>query len=239
MYLEKLTMNKFETITERVTTVVIPIGTTEAHGLHCPLGTDFMIPNHLVKLLEAQIGEDVLFAPTVNYGCSWNLGIYPGTINISSETMALYIEEIGNSLFSWGINNIIFLNGHGGNRAALQIAAQHLADSGANVLITNYWLDYMPQILEICSSRGHAGEDETSLILAITPELVEMDLATSNPNKPIGQIFSANISLETLANAMTGDARTATAAKGEAIYALVVENLIKLFNDFCQGIYVE
>lgn len=239
MYWAQLTMHKFEKFREDIEAVILPIGTTEAHGPHCPLGTDFMIPDHLAKMLNDAMPNNLAIAPTVNYGCSWNLGVFPGTVNISSEIMAQYIEEIGDGFMQWGIENIVFLNGHGGNRPALQIAAQHLADSGANVLLVNWWIDYMPQILTVCDSRGHAGEDETSLMLAIAPELVEMDLAIANNNKPNGQVFTADISYQTMVNALTGDATKASIEKGEKVFDLLAGEIVTLIDDFLKGKYVK
>ena len=239
MYLSALTMNKFKKYSQQMEAVILPIGTTEAHGPHCPLGTDFLIPERIAALIDSKMNSRILIAPTVNYGCSWGLKVFPGTINISTETMMRYLVEIGTSLLQWGLKKQVFLNGHGGNRPALRTAAQHLADAGAQVLVIDWWADYMPQILEICDSRGHAGEDETSVMLAIMPENIEMDLATANDNRAIGQIYTADISFTTLQNAMTGDATKATAEKGKQILKVVSNEIMRLIDQFSSGCYVK
>ncbi|QOR33816.1 creatininase family protein [Clostridium sp. 'deep sea'] len=235
MFLSTLNMHKFIKFQETVNTVIIPIGTFEAHGPHCPLGTDFIIPNKLVENINNELDDKIFVAPTVNYGSSWGLGVFPGTVNISNETMACYIEEIGNGFLTWGIDNIVLLNGHGGNGPALRIAAQHMADHGANVLVVNWWSDYMSDILEICESRGHAGEDETSVMLAITPEFVDMQYAPTNKNETIGKIYTADLAYKSMENAITGDATKASAEKGQKILAVVTKNIIDLLQSFMIG----
>ena len=237
MYLSTLNMHKFIELQETIETVIVPIGTFEAHGPHCPLGTDFLIPNKLVENVNGVLNDKIFIAPTVNYGSSWGLGVFPGTVNISNETMACYIEEIGNGFLTWGLKNIVLLNGHGGNGPAIRIAAQHLADHGANVLVINWWSDYMPQILEICETRGHAGEDETSVMLAITPEAVDMQYAPTNNNKTIGKVYTADISYKSMENAITGDATKATAEKGHKIIEVVTKEIIALLRSFMAGKY--
>lgn len=239
MYWSQLNMTSFKAIQGSIDTVIIPIGTTEAHGPHLPLGTDFMIPNHIASKLENNLGDKIIIAPPVNYGCSWNLGFYPGTINISGETMTNYIFEICQGFLKWGILNIVFLNGHGGNRPALQLAAQKAADQGAKVLLINWWIDYAEQIATICSGKGHAGEDETSAVLAIAADLVDMSLAKANWNKLRGQIFTKDISKLSLAHALTGDGSLGTIEKGRKIYDVVTKEIEELLEHFMAGDYLE
>jgi creatinine amidohydrolase len=238
MYLKNMTMSQFNNVKEELKGVIIPIGSTEAHGPHCPYGTDFLIPEELTNRL-AKDRNDVLIAPTINYGASWNLGFFPGTINISSETLTRYIVEVGNGFLKWSIDNIVIMNGHGGNSPAIRIASQHLADAGAKVLVIDWWIDYQKDILKICSSKGHAGEDETSVVLAIDETLVDMELAPTNKNVPIGQVYTSDISYTVLENAITGDATKATKEKGQKVLDMVVLKIEGLLNKFFAGKYTE
>ncbi len=237
MHLKHMTMSQFNNM-ENINGVIIPIGSTEAHGPHCPYGTDFLIPEEISNRL-ASLRSDLLIAPTINYGASWNLGFFPGTINISSETLTKYLVEIGSGFLKWSIDNIVIMNGHGGNNPAIRIAAQHLADKGAKVLVIDWWLDYQEEILEICTTKGHAGEDETSVMLAIDDTLVDMSLSLSNPNIPIGKVYTSKISNKVLENAMTGDATKATREKGEKVLSLVVAKIGELLDKYFAGIYTE
>lgn len=235
----ELSMQRIKELLGQVDTVVLPIGTTEAHGPHLPLGTDFMIPDHFCNYIERELGDKLLIAPTVNYGCSWSLSAFPGTLSVSGEVLAEYIAEICRSFVKWGLINIVFLNGHGGNIPALNLAAQKAADAGAKVLLINWWSDYMPQILEICDSRGHAGEDETSAVMAVAPELVALPEMELNLKKPIGRIFSSDIGTIAFTHALDGDPSGASREKGEKVFDIISKEIIALIQAFMQGKYVK
>lgn len=238
MYLSKLNMNQFNQLKESIKGVVIPIGSTEAHGPHCPYGTDFLIPDEIAKRLD-QSNESLLITPTINFGASWDLGHFPGTISLSSETLTKIITEVGNDILKWNLNNIIILNGHGGNNPAIRIASQHLANNGAKVLVINWWLDYQEEILKICESKGHAGEDETSAVLAIDSSLVDMDLAIKNTNIPLGKVYTSETPLVVLENAITGDATKASKEKGIEMLELIHEKVSQQIEYFLAGKYIK
>lgn len=238
MYLSKMNMNQFNQQKENIQGVVLPIGSTEAHGPHCPYGTDFLIPEEIAERLN-QSNKSLLITPAIKYGASWDLGHFPGTISLSSETLTKIITEVGNDILKWDLNNIIILNGHGGNNPAIRIAAQHLANNGAKVLVINWWMDYQEDILEICESKGHAGEDETSAVLAIDASLVDMDLAIKNTNIPIGKVYTSETPLVVLENAITGDATKASIEKGKKILELVHRKVSAQIEYFLEGKYIK
>ncbi len=238
MYLEKMNMNEFNEVKKRIKGVIIPIGSTEAHGPHCPYGTDYLIPNEIAKRI-GEINDSLMVVPTINYGASWDLGHFPGTISLSSETLTKIVTEVGKDLIKWDLDNIIILNGHGGNNPAIRIASQHLADNKAKVLVINWWLDYQQEILKICQSKGHAGEDETSAVLAIDSSLVNMDLAPTNKNTPIGKVYTSEIAYSVLENAITGDATKASKEKGLAMFEMVTDKVNEQIKYFLEGKYVK
>lgn len=238
MYLERMNMNEFKLKKDLLEGVIIPIGATEAHGPHCPYGTDFLIPDEFAKRIN-EYNDNLLISPTINYGASWDLGHFPGTISLTSETLTKVITEVGNGFLKWELNNIIILNGHGGNNPAIRIAAQHLADNGANVLVINWWLDYQKEILEICESRGHAGEDETSAVLAIDSSLVDMSLAPTNTNVAIGKVYTKKIAYSVMENAITGDATKASKEKGIAMLNKVFAKICNQIDHFIAEEYIE
>jgi len=238
MYLEKMNMNEFNLNKKNIKGVVLPIGSTEAHGPHCPYGTDYLIPDEIAKRVSKG-NNSLLIAPTINYGASWDLGHFPGTLSLSSETLTKIITEVGSDLLKWDLDKIIILNGHGGNNPAIRIASQHLADLGAKVLVINWWLDYQKDILKICQTRGHAGEDETSAVLAIDSSLVDMSLAPSNKNVPIGKVYSTELVHSVMENAITGDATKATKEKGIAMFEMVTDKVNEQIGWFLEGKYIK
>lgn len=228
MYMLNLNSDQFAEALERIDTAVLPIGMTEAHGHHCPLGTDVLIPRHFLELIEERMGEELIIAPEIPYGHSWNLAPYPGTIDISPTVFGDYVFEVGKGLAKWGVKKLVLFNGHGGNTPALTHVMERLADLGMTVLLINWWLDYASEILTICEGQGHAGEDETSTVLAINEALVDMSKANVNWNKAIANVRFPGIQLQTMENAQTGDATLASKAKGEAIFSLCTEKIIEL-----------
>lgn len=93
--------------------VILTTGSTENHGIHNPLGTDTMIPNKILELVEKQ--SDVLIAPTLPYGDADFHTEYTGTISIGSDLLEMVMERISDRLYDCGARHFVFLNGHGGN----------------------------------------------------------------------------------------------------------------------------
>lgn len=228
MKLLTISMDKFASFIERSDTVLIPVGTVEAHGHHLPLGTDVLIPNEIAEAVDARMGDRILLAPEVNYGHSWYLSIYPGTVDISSETLVNYLFEIGKGFLKWGFQNIIFLNGHGGNNPALTIVSEKLAAQGAKVAIINWWIDFRQEILEICEGQGHAGEDETSVIMAIDDGLVDKTKTRAHWVQLVANVTTKEIARTVYPDALSGDARLAAKEKGDRILDVVVETMVEL-----------
>lgn len=232
-----LNQARYKELIEKIDTVIIPIGTIETHGEHLPVGTDILIPEGLVTKIEEKMGEKVLVAPTVNYGHVWTLGAFSGSINVSSKILSEYISEIGKAFVAEGLKNIVLLNGHGGNIPALTIASEMIADvdSEVQVITFNWWLDFRQEILEVCQSQGHAGEDETSAMLALAEPHCDMSLARVNNNRLIANIKRQNIGLLSYQYGLSGDATKGTKVKGEKILDVVAQRIMGILEQIWQG----
>ena len=92
---------------------VIAIGSIESHGRHMPLGTDMLIPDKILELMEQKV--DILIAPTLPYGATDQLMGFPGTISLGLDGLTLVLTRITHALYRYGIREFIILNGHGGN----------------------------------------------------------------------------------------------------------------------------
>ncbi|MHB9146788.1 MAG: creatininase family protein [Symbiobacteriia bacterium] len=205
MRLAEQRSSTFDLLRQNPPVAILPVGTMEAHGMHCPLGTDTLIPEHLASRAEALRPDLLLVLPPVAFGHSWDLSGFPGTLDVAAETLTAYVADIGRSLVRWGIKDIILLNGHGGNAGALGIATERIADAGGRVALVNWWLDYSKQILTVCEGQGHAGEDETATMLAVNERLVNMAEASVNWAHPIVRIRETGIGTKAFKNAVTGD----------------------------------
>lgn len=239
MYIIEYTSDDFKKNSEKVDTVIIPIGSVEAHGHHLPLGTDIFSPRLFCHKVNEKIGDKVWIAPEVPYGQSYDLSIYPGTVTMPSEVMAEYVYHVGKSFYENGLKNIIFFNGHGGNITALSLAAEKLVPLGASVMTINWWLDFSEDILTITGGQGHGGEDETSAILYYNEGFVQMDKAMKNPNKQIIPVRFKDRGKTIFQDAITGDATLATVEKGEKIFKLLKDKIIDRVEAMQQGKYWE
>ena len=161
-----------ELVPGQVNTVILPVGTVEAHGTAC-VGTDNYIPETLAEGIAERI--NALIAPTVNYGITKSLYRYAGGITIEPDTYQCYVRDIADSLVKNGFKNIIVFNGHGGNNSALKnLAYEFHVETGRNIAVIHWW--------ELCDELdqkfwghpgGHAGTNEAALVQAVDPAFLD------------------------------------------------------------------
>jgi len=174
MYIEEMTTVELAREIERDPVVIIPIGATEAHGPHLPLGTDSFQPEAMATMLATRIGG--LVAPSIKYGHHSSTRNMVGTIGISFDTLRALLREIMMSLIEDGIHKIVMLSGHAGHvhLAALKVAAEEVVRSAPVkvMLLTDYDLAWEVSKEMGIEKDGHGGLVETSRIMAITPDLI-------------------------------------------------------------------
>ena len=182
--LERLTWPEVDArIREGVDAMLIPIGTTEQHGHHMPLDTDCFIARSL-SVRAAELGDEegvsILVAPTLNMTLSWYHMQFPGSIRLSTTTFFQVFREVCDSLERHGFDNLVAVNGHGGNAAALTVAVNHYFElTGRRVFLVQWWDLAADALAEVEGPMIHAEEAETSLAMALG-QRVELDRATSD-----------------------------------------------------------
>ncbi len=162
-------------VPEKIDTVIVPVGTIEAHGV-TPLGTDNIIPEAMAVPIAEEI--DALIAPTVNYGITRGLAGHPGTITITPEVFKAYMADILEGLAANGFRKIIALNGHGGQTNELKDALFATSrKTRARTMLVEWWVD-TDEVRNKHLERegGHGGSDETAAVMAIDSSLVRKDL---------------------------------------------------------------
>lgn len=156
--------------------LVIPLGAIEQHGPHLPTATDAVIIEHLVDRAAAAASVDVpvVVAPTLPFGSSDHHLPFGGTFSLSTETYLKVLKDIGHSAYASGFRKILFMNGHGGNHELAHLAARDIAREYAMDAGAGSWWQIAAESLQAWSAAGHtgyvpghAGELETSLMMAI------------------------------------------------------------------------
>jgi creatinine amidohydrolase len=153
--------------------VIVPVGTIEAHGA-IPLGTDTLIPEALAAELAPRL--NALIAPSVAYGVTNTLLPYPGSTTVSSSTFTAYLFEAAAGLIDAGFRRIVLLNGHGGQSSELAtVVARLWNEKRAYVIAVEWWgfADELSASIYPGTISGHAGIEETAMIVAIAPERVD------------------------------------------------------------------
>ena len=118
--------------------VLLCIGSTECHGKHLPLGTDTLIPEKLLELIEPK--TDVAIAPTLPFGACDTLADFPGTISLGTDTLYEVLTRITQGYRAHGVRRFAVLNGHGGNNPVLDRVAVDLYRQGCLLAELNWWL---------------------------------------------------------------------------------------------------
>jgi creatinine amidohydrolase len=214
-------------------TVVLALGATEQHGRHMPLATDALIGDHLAQLVADRL--DAFLAPTLRIGCSEHHVGFAGTISLSEETYHGIVGDLTYSLLRGGFRRIVLLPTHGGNFGPLAGALEKLDESSRahvsaltdlSVLFEIARLGEREYGVPLADGGLHAGEWETSMMLAIHPELVRMESAergfTGDLQEAIGSMFTGGVA-SISENGTIGDPAGSSAEHGERYWSAVVD----------------
>ncbi len=220
---------------------VLPLGATEPHNLHLPYGTDTLQVEAVAGLACERAhgrGARVLLLPALPYGTETNQMRFPLAMNLNPTTVAQVITDLVDSLAAHGIRKCVLLNGHGGNDLKWVLRQLH-RETPVHLFLCNWYKVASDRHGEIFDDPGdHAGELETSMILAHFPDLVAMDQADPGAVAPT-RFEAVNRGWADITrpwhllttNSGAGDPRPATAAKGHALTEAVVERLAGFLTD--------
>ena len=227
-----------QAIAAAVDTVVVPLGSTEQHGLHLPLGTDAILGEALGDRVARALGN-ALLAPGITIGCSEHHMDFAGSLTLSKETFSAVVADVCRSLARHGFGHIALIPTHGGNFAPLAKAVKTIRPelSGVNLIAYTDLMGFMNEIFRVSKTRkvtpeqagGHSGEFETSLMLSVRPDLVAMDEAQAgyvgDPFSIAALVFEKGFRAAT-ENGVLGDPGDASAANGEVYLAALTDLLV-------------
>jgi len=221
--------------------VIIPVGSIEQHGPHCPTDVDISIPYYLATEAAFRVNDyPIIVAPPVWTGFThFNMG-HIGTITVSLETYMAVLCDVCRSLKANGFERMIMLNGHGGNVAPTQAVSVKLAQEDVWALHITYWHMVDDEIKawgESDDTIGHGGEWETSLQLYLRGQMIALDKRTPNGLRPwfdnplVGRFAKWPERRREADEGVMGDPFKASAEKGERLFKLAVERLILACNE--------
>jgi len=197
--------------------LIVPLGATEQHGPHLPLGTDTAIALALAEAAAARL-PGAAVAPPLPYGSSGEHQGFPGTLSIGAAATELVLVELCRSATE-SFERVLLLSAHGGNAEPLLAAVARLRAEGRAV---RGWSPAW-------GGDAHAGRTETSLMLALAPARVELELAAAGNAAPLAELLPGLRAggVRPLApNGVLGDPDGASAAEGRALLEAAVSDLL-------------
>ncbi len=246
VFLGEMTDPEVRAALERTQTIIIPTGSTEQHGPHGPLLTDALVPTEVGRRVAERI--DALVAPPINYSLSYPHVGFTGVVHLRVPTFMSLIEDLCASFGSIGFTRIVFLNGHYDNTYAIAYACATAAErmpAGVRAFPVNYWdgmtADEAGEFFGPTTGL-HANRGETSAVMAINADLVDLDAANAElPPFPevtnqapvhTAFFFSAPGSVHRATHSGTwGDARESSVEYGQRYLDVVTDATVRLLDD--------
>lgn len=242
MRLERLRWPDVKALDFSEIVVIVPLGSIEQHGHHLPLNTDSAIISALAGRLEEMMPETVLLLPTLWSGHSTHHLAFPGTVSLWQDQYRSTIVDLCRSLVHSGARRIFLFNGHGGNDLPVRYAMREIKSlfpgrPDLHIVFASYWMIAAETLKSIRESgpggMGHACEMETSLMLHLHPELVDMTLARRDgprqdpPWRPVDMqcgapVYQVSEFHEISETGTVGHPDLATAEKGEKFFEGIV-----------------
>jgi creatinine amidohydrolase len=209
---------------------VVPVGSTEQHGPHAPLGTDVLTAEAVARAGVAAYDGEVVVAPAIPVGVAEEHRHFAGTLWVSEDTFREYVRETVASLAHHGWDRVVLVNGHGGNVDALREVCGRLTRHGDAYAVPFTWFDAVD-----APDMGHGGPVETSLLQHTDPALVDegtFDEAAEGGAERWGEwVSGVNVAYDTAEfseNGTVGDPREASAERGEALLDEASDALVAL-----------
>jgi len=237
--LEELSSKEAAEAASKGTVVIFPVGSVEEHGGHLPLCTDSLQSEYVA--LEVARKTGCLVAPPFRQGVCNAGRNFPGTMSIEFETLRLIARDTLSELVRNGFCRIIVLTGHAGSShmTALRLAAQEIVTRDAKMeekrktrimVLSDYDFAYdVKGQFKVDARDGHAGDIETSRVMAIRPDLVKGRGKTGFPQMPRFEVVPDPETY--FVGGLIGDPTAASQEKGQKINEYIIENVVKLVEE--------
>ena len=226
--------------------IVLPLGAIEQHGPHLPMSTDFVVAEAASKAAVDAVGEEVnaWLLPALPYTKSNEHAWSAGTMWLSATTLMSVLDDIGRSIASTQAKRVLFINGHGGNSALVQVMNRELRlKYGLQTFLAHPHMPADQGGSSAASELGmgiHGGMDETSVMLHLCPELVDMSLAVRRVPEKLadndhvrfgGKVAFGWLSNDFFPDGHIGDPTGATAEIGKKMFDSAVAGLCEAMRE--------
>lgn len=239
---KELTASEIGALAKRDAIVILPVASMEQHGPHLAVGVDTVLCEGVCRLAAESASPElpVIVAPTLWCGLAEHHMAFGGTFTFDLPTYRAVLLAFLTSIARHGFAKVLIVNGHGGNIAALSAFLPDLAiETGLKLCATTYFELAQPAIATVLEDQDrvrHACEGETSLMMALAPDLVRHDKLTAahgpahSTPRPLGvaRYRSFRSFSET---GVVGDARRASKAKGEKLAAVCRDAIVAVLKD--------
>ncbi len=244
--LEEMTREAAREAFDEGAMVVLPTGSIEQHGAHLPLMVDSAVVTHVARSAAERASAEVpvLVAPTMHYGVSHHHLPFAGTMSLTSHLYIESVKELVRCLYRHGVRRVVLLNGHGGNQNPNGVVAHDLVNQeGLEMALgqASYWTIASQALIAAGAGEvapgfpGHAGGFETSLMLALRPDLVRLD----QRRVPLATLTSSIHAVEhgafVRAGGTSDDAAGADLTAGQRLLEATVEAVARYLVEFYKG----
>lgn len=248
-YFPYLTWQQIQDMPNKENTVIIqPVGSIEQHGLHLPIIVDSAIGMGVLGKALSKLEKDIpaYALPSIYYGKSNEHWGFPGTISLSATTLLSVLMEMAESIYRSGFRKLVLMNSHGGQPQIMEIAARDIHQQHEDFMVFPFFTWRVPHIAkELVTEKEanlgiHAGDVETSIMLSLLPDVVQMDKAVCEypENLPTDSLLSmegrlpfAWLTKELSKSGVFGDATAATKEKGDKILESVSDGWVEVIKD--------
>lgn len=245
--LADLTSEEVQAARGRARVAILPVGATEQHGPHLAVATDARIAEAFAERLGDELGSDALVCPPVPYGLSEHHAAFPGTLTLTPSTFIAVMSDLVKSLSSQGFERIVIVNGHGGNMEALSLVSRQVRYEDGIQVASIMWAKLARDVCAaeaVGTAYGHACELETSLAMALAPELVRKERIVAPDPMPQIEPLSAppapfvDVAVrfdEITHDGVYGNPQHANVELGQRILQVALERAVAFTRSFTEG----
>lgn len=240
MRFHEMTGPLLRTVPRDRTVILAPIAACEQHSRHLPTLTDTLLVTAVAEAAEQRLPQQILLLPTLWLGASSHHLRFGGTLSAEVDTHITMIVDLLTPLLEDGYERILVLNGHGGNIDTMHVALRRLQPRYPNRLVSaaSYWEIAEKELAALATGprkvMGHACEFETSMVLALRPDLVRRDEIQDDP--PVEQpmlrgLYTAEDMKQRTDHGAVGYPEQASAEKGRLFLAAATDRTVEVIQE--------